>query len=372
MAIPRKIILLVVGTIIVVGLGYSVIMLTGVEAPFAEVPEVADSKYGYPVNETRLHEFEINMKSGGPPPDGIPPIENPIYIDVEEANGYLSDADIVFGFVQGDVVYAYPQRILVWHEIVNIEIDGKPITITYCPLTGSAVGFSGELPGNDTTFGTTGRLVNSNLIMYDRATNSYFPQILSQAINKNYDGLRLDRIHLVWSTWAKWKAAYPETLVLSTDTGFVRDYDRDPYGSYSVANSYYYNDQLLFPVMDTDERLFTKDVVIGLDNFESQHAIQKQHLRNQMVINVNLGNDSYVVFYDEALDTARSFSSTLNNQTYTFSYIDGAFVDDQTQNEWSINGGSILGELVQFPNMDVMWFAWAAYFPNTGLSCMNC
>ncbi|MHA1576367.1 MAG: DUF3179 domain-containing protein [Candidatus Thorarchaeota archaeon] len=372
MTVSRRITLLVVGTVIIVGLGYSIVMLTGVIPPSTEDLEITDSAYGYPVNETRLHEFERNMKSGGPPPDGIPPIETPIYIDVDEANEYLDDADIVFGFVQDDVIYAYPQRILVWHEIVNEVIDGKPVSITYCPLTGSAVGFSGQLPGNDTTFGTTGRLVNSNLIMYDRATRSYFPQILSQAINKNYNGLRLERIHLIWTTWAKWKAAHPETMVLSTETGFVRDYDRDPYGSYSDVDSYYHNDQTLFPVMDTDDRLLGKDVVIGLDNFESQHAIQKQHLRDQKVINVNLGNESYVVFYDDALDTARSFSSTLNNQAHTFSYIDGAFVDDQTQNEWSINGESVLGNLTLFPNMDVMWFAWAAYFPNTGLSCMGC
>jgi len=104
MTFPRKIILLVVGSIIVVGLGYSVIMLTGVGVPPTDDTEIIDSGYGYPVNDTRLHEFEINIKSGGPPPDGIPPIEDPIYIDVEEANAYLNDADIVFGFVQDGVI----------------------------------------------------------------------------------------------------------------------------------------------------------------------------------------------------------------------------------------------------------------------------
>ena len=112
--------------------------------------------------------------------------------------------------------------------------------------------------------------------MYDRATNSYFPQILSTAINKNYEGLQLERIHLVFTNWARWKTTYPDTLVLSTNTGFVRDYTWDPYGDYTDPNSYYHNNDLIFPVMNDDDRLFVKDVVIGIDNYHGQHAIQKQ------------------------------------------------------------------------------------------------
>ena len=356
--------------IVGLGVGYLALAQEPVEDP-GLVDDDGEIDWGYPVNETRLNEFAINLKSGGPAPDGIPPIEDPSYWTVDEANDYLDNADIVFGLVQDGEVYAYPQRILVWHEIVNERFGGSPLSITYCPLTGSAVAFKGNLPGNDTTFGTTGRLVNSNLVMYDRATRSYFPQILSQAINKEYQGLRLERVHLIWTTWAKWKAAYPETLVLSTDTGFVRDYTRDPYGSYEDTNSYYHNNDLLFPLMNQDNRLFEKDVVIGIDDFDGQYAIQKHLLRTEKVVNFEIGNRSYVAFYDENLDTVRTFSRVFEGDILSFILENDTFVDD-TDAAWSISGESSVGALTEIVNMDVMWFAWAAYYPNTGLTCTSC
>ncbi len=334
--------------------------------------DTEDGGWGYPVNATRLREFERNLQAGGPGRDGIPPIEDPVYISVEQAESYLNDGDIVFGFVHQDIVRAYPQRILVWHEIVNEEIDGENISITYCPLTGSTTAFNGTLPGNATTFGTTGRLVNSNLVMYDRATQTYFPQILSVGINKDYTGLRLQRIHMIWSTWEKWKTVYPDSQVLSTDTGYVRDYYRDPYGSYDDYDSYYNSGGPIFPVMHHDNRLQEKEVMIGVGNYEFQHAIQKTHLREEMVININLGDEKVVVFYDEELDTARSFYSNFNGTELSFNYSDGGFIDNQTGTVWNKYGESIEGSLREVVNMDVMWFAWVAFFPNTALTCSSC
>ena len=368
---------LVTISVVVVGLGISIVILNQApEPPIDGPPDVPDDAqydgYDYTTNETYLKEFERNLRSGGPPPDGIPPIENPVYWTAEEAEDYLNDVDIVFGLVFNGLVIAYPQRILVWHEIVNEYFNGTQISITYCPLTGSSVGFRGQLPGNDTTFGTSGRLINSNLVMYDRATNSYFPQILSQAINKNYLGLRLDRIHLIFTNWARWKATFPDTLVLSTNTGFVRDYTWDPYGSYTDTNSYYHNNNVLFPVMNEDDRLFEKDVVIGIDNYEGQYAIQKQVLKTNKVVHFDIGNKSYVAFYDSGLDTVRTFEREFEGELLNFTYQDGYFVDQQNGTEWFVDGTSDSGSLIEIANMDVMWFAWAAYFPNTGLTCLNC
>ena len=126
-----------------------------------------------------LDDFTRNIQSGGPPKDGIPPIDKPKYVPAAEAEKFLKPNDIVFGLDYQRLAKAYPQKILVWHEIVNDEIKGEKIAITYCPLTGSSVAFRGRSrDGVALTFGTSGKLVNSNLLMYDRQTDSQWPQIL--------------------------------------------------------------------------------------------------------------------------------------------------------------------------------------------------
>ena len=169
----------------------------------------------------------------------------------------------MFGLEYRGVIKAYPQKILVWHEIVNEEIGGEELSITYCPLTGSAVGFRGRsrLDGAALTFGTTGKLVNSNLLMYDRQTDSQWPQILGVAIAGPNKGVVLDEIPLVWTTWGQWRAKYPQTLVLSTETGFFRAYGSDPYGSYDRSGTYYDSGPPFFPVMAADPRFPDKHVV---------------------------------------------------------------------------------------------------------------
>ncbi len=375
MLAKRNFVALVVIFAIVTGFGIAIVALNQNAGTSDDdiAPNIPDNRaYGYPVNETLLHEYEKNLNAGGPPPDGIPPIDKPEYWTASEAEEYLNDADIVFGLALGGVILAFPQRVMVWHEIVNEVINGTRVTITYCPLTGSAIAFRGNLPGNDTTFGTSGRLINSNLVMYDRATNSYFPQILSQAINKNYLGYRLEKIHMVWTQWGKWKDTYPDTIVLSTDTGYVRDYSWDPYGSYSDANSYYYSEDILFPVMNTDDRLYEKDVVIGVETIQGQYAIQKQVLRTENLVQFDIGNESFVAFYDSDLDTVRTFSREFQGVLLDFIFENGTFVDRQMAYNWSVLGDSTAGNLVEIANMDVMWYSWVAYFPSTGLTCTNC
>src|SRR5919106_4571490 len=166
-----------------------------------------------------LEDFTKNIQSGGPPKDGIPPIDRPKYVSAAESEKFLKPNDIVFGLDYQGVVKAYPQKILVWHEIVNDEVKGEKIAITYCPLTGSAVGFRGRSrDGAMFTFGTSGKLVNSNLLMYDRETDSRWPQILGTAIDGKSKGAVLEEIPLVWTHWSRWRRRHPDTVVLSTDT----------------------------------------------------------------------------------------------------------------------------------------------------------
>ncbi|HZA57204.1 MAG TPA: DUF3179 domain-containing protein [Candidatus Udaeobacter sp.] len=187
-----------------------------------------------------LDDFTRNIQSGGPPKDGIPPIDKPKYVPAAEAEKFLKPNDIVFGLDYQRLAKAYPQKILVWHEIVNDEIKGEKIAITYCPLTGSSVAFRGRSrDGAMLTFGTSGKLVNSNLLMYDRQTDRQWPQILGMAIDGKNKGTLLEEIPLAWTHWSRWRQRHPDTVVLSTDTGYFRSYGTDPYGSYDKSGTYY-------------------------------------------------------------------------------------------------------------------------------------
>ena len=145
---------------------------------------------------------------------------------------FLADEDVVFGLVWAGQVRAYPQLVLVWHEIVNDRLPDGPLSVTYCPLTGSVLGFRGVAPnGRPYTFGTSGDLVDSNLLLYDRQIGSRWPQLLGQAILGPNRGRVPEQGPLECTRWGRWRVAHPGTRVLSTRTGFLRPYGRDPYGS---------------------------------------------------------------------------------------------------------------------------------------------
>jgi hypothetical protein len=290
-------------------------------------------------NDQFFELLENNTLSGGPGKDGIPAVGSPEYTTLEEGDGWLLPEDIVFGIEYDGLVAAYPQRILVWHEIVNETLGDKDITISYCPLTGTAIGFLGNLAQDiQSTFGVSGKLVNSNLIMYDRATDSYWPQILGTAINGISKGFKLVEFPVTWTTWEKWKTAHPETKVLSRETGFIRNYDvgGDPYGSYvPEPQRYYISDQILFRPVNEDDRLSPKAVVVGIrDEERNASAILKDYLREKKNVEVELGGKTILVNYDEKLD----FYSAQIKET----------------GEW-INA------------FDAMWFSWVAYYPQTEL-----
>lgn len=319
-----------------------------------------------------LEDFANSIQSGGPPKDGIPPIDRPKYVSAVEAEKFLKDKDIVFGLDYKGVVKAYPQKILVWHEIVNEEVSGEKISITYCPLTGSAVAFRGKSrkDGEWFTFGTSGKLVNSNLLMYDRQTDSQWPQILGVAISGPNKGVVLDEIPLAWTSWARWRRQYPNTLVLSTETGYFRSYGRDPYGSYERAGTYYDSGGPFFPIMTQDNRFPPKKVVIGVKAGGQRLAISKDNLQARKVANLNLSGTPIVALYDSDLDVARVFVRSAGTTVLTFRSNGGRLVDETTGSIWTGEGrakeGRLAGtQLKQVSSFDVMWFAWKAFFPET-------
>ena len=290
--------------------------------------------------------------SGGPGKDGIPAIDEPVFWDVDEADAYLDDDDVVFGLVENGVVRAYPQRILVWHEIVNDTIDGEGVAVTYCPLTGTAIAFD----RGDTEFGVSGRLVNSNLIMYDRDTNTWYPQILSRGISGPHSGASLEERPLVWTTWGDWREAYPDTEVLSTETGFARNYNRDPYGDYNPLSGYYAPDSdTMFPLMNTDDRHPNKEVVLGARTGTVAVAFHLDTLRDEGVATLETDEGLFTAVYDATLDTGYIFEGAAAGTPEVTGFGPESVA-------WSDGDGP---EAVNA--FEAMWFAWAAFYPETEL-----
>lgn len=324
-------------------------------------PKKANDKMNLPVTKASvplsfpLETYAQNALSGGPGKDGIPAIDNPQFVSADEADRFLSPNDIVFGVVLHNQAKAYPQKILVWHEIVNDRFDKENVSVTYCPLTGTAIGFK----RGDTTLGVSGNLVNSNLIMYDRTTDSRWPQILGTAVSGPFKGKSLAEFRLIWTTWQRWQDAHPETMVLSTDTGYFRNYHRDPYGSYNPMGGYYQEGSpTLFPTLHSDARFDPKEVVMGARTEDSAIAFKKEALQAQKLISGESGGTLYTAFYDPELDTAYLYK---NPGQQEFISKDGRFIHQEAQ--WKADAIP----LEKVNTFDAMWFAWSAFYPETSV-----
>jgi Protein of unknown function (DUF3179) len=306
--------------------------------------------------------------SGGPHPDGIPSIDNPKFISVKEADKLLLDSELVIGLdVNGDI-RAYPLQILVWHEIVNDNVGGVPVAVTYCPLCFTNQIFNRTLEdGNVVEFGTSGKLYNSNLVMYDRTSDSLWSQALAQGIVGKYAGVNLQRIPFDVAYWKEWKELYPKSKILSRDTGSSRPYGADPYGDY------YINSDVLFPKSNQDDRLGLKEIVIGLENDGQYKAYKLQDVEDRDVINDKI-NNKHIVLFSSFPFMVRAFDPLIDGQTLRFKHNsqNNTFVDMQTGSEWNFEGAAINGEmkgkqLIRLPYDEGFWFEWVAFHPDTEL-----
>jgi hypothetical protein len=193
---------------------------------------------------------------------------------------------------------------------------------------------------------------------------------LGAAINGPSKGTGLEEIPLAWTNWARWRARYANTQVLSTDTGYFRSYGRDPYGSYERSGTYYDSGGPFFPVMAQDNRFPPKNVVIGIKAAGQKLAISKDHLRAKKVANINLSGIPLVSLNDSDLDVVRVFVRSAGTTVLTFRSNGGRLVDETTGSIWTGEGrakeGRLAGtQLKQVSSFDVMWFAWKAFFPET-------
>jgi hypothetical protein len=306
--------------------------------------------------------------SGGPPPDGIPSIDKPKFISIQGANKYLEDSELVLGLsINGDV-RAYPLQILVWHEIVNDKVGDVPVAVTYCPLCFTNQVFNRTLDnGQILEFGTSGKLYNSNLVMYDRTAKSLWSQAMAQGIVGKLVGVKLDRIPFDIAYWKEWKQLYPESKVLSRDTGSTRPYGADPYGDY------YTNGDVLFPVSNRDDRLGLKEIVIGFENNGQYKAFKLQEIENKRVINDQV-NGKPIALVSLHPFMVRAYDPVVNGKVLEFSYNakDQNFIDKQTNSLWNFEGKAISGQmkgkqLIRLSYDEGFWFEWVAFHPKTEL-----
>jgi hypothetical protein len=193
--------------------------------------------------------------AGGPPRDGIPALFDPETLPAE-ASPYADD-DTVIGVVLGGKARAYPIAILNWHELVNDTLAGQPILVSFCPLCGTGIVFDRRVDGQARGFGVSGLLYQSDLLLYDRESESLWSQIAASAVTGPANGKRLRLLRSSLMPWGRWKAKHPDTTVLSLETGHRRDYERSPYGDYSVSN------RVMFPVQ-RDPRYHPKMPTIGM------------------------------------------------------------------------------------------------------------
>lgn len=239
------------------------------------------------------------IRSGGPPKDGIPSIDNPKYVSVAEADAWIEDNELVLALNYKGVKRIYPLQIMVWHEIVNDKIAGDAILVTYCPLCGSGIAYESKIIVNGkeqvSEFGTSGKLYNSNLVMYDRETDTYWSQIDGKAIVGELTGQELKEISIDTIVWRDWKNSELSSgsEVLSQDTGFNRNYGRDPYGSY------YEDSFLFFPVENEDDRIHPKTVIFGIELDGEFKAYKEDDLITEKVIEDEFAGTKIMVERDE-------------------------------------------------------------------------
>ena len=318
--------------------------------------------------------------SGGPPKDGIPAIDRPNSVLIEDARRWLRGNEPVIALEVEGEARAYPLQILIWHEIVNDEIKGTPVAVTFCPLCYSALAFDRRLDGRTHSFGVSGLLRHSDMVMYDRETESWWQQFTGEAIVGDLTGKKLLQLPAQIVGFAQFAQAHPEGRVLSRETGHRRDYGRNPYTGYDDIGQ----SPFLFRGR-RDERLPPMEKVVAVELGGKFKAYPHSITRARRVIYDRVGSQEIVIFHADgaasaldAGDISRSrdagatgvFDPTVNGRRLHFRYEGDQFVDDETGSRWNILGqvtsGKLRGQrLRRITHGDYFAFAWLAFQPGT-------
>jgi hypothetical protein len=358
---------------------------TEVETPAAALdpaerpPAGAESQFKTDFSKHSVPYDEI--LSGGPPKDGIPAIDAPKFVGVEEADEWLQPQEPVILVAVGNVAKAYPIQILMWHEIVNDVIGDTPVTVTFCPLCNTGIALERAFDGQVLDFGTTGRLRRSNLVMYDRQTETWWQQATGEGIAGEFTAQQLTFVPASMISWADFKEAHPDGEVLSRETGHNRDYGRNPYTGYDDVS----RSPFLYDGPQTPDALPPMARVVTVELNDEAVAYPYDLLEDVRVVNDEVGGIPIVVLWApgtaSALDAgsvaggadvgaATTYSRELNGETLTFVVEGERIVDQQTGSEWDVLGQGVSGSLAgrglePVVSINHFWFSWAAFKPET-------
>jgi len=260
---------------------------------------------------------------GGPPRDGIPSLDQPIFITAIQ-NQDLSDNERVLALSYQGVHKAYPIRILDYHELVNDRFNGAPVLISYCPLCATGMAFDANIANQALQFGVSGLLYNSDVLMYDRTTDSLWSQLLQTAISGKLKGTRLKMLPLEHTSWGDWRQRYPDTLLLSFNTSHQYNYFKTLYKGYPNSKKIY------FPVKHQDKRYHPKEVVVG--------------------VNINGSTKAYP--FIELSKATQPVQDNIAGKTLTIEF------DQSNRSARVVDAGKQL-----IPSVTAYWFAWYTFKP---------
>jgi len=333
-----------------------------------------------------------SLMSGGPPPDGIPSIDEPRFVAPADADAWLPDEALVVGLSLNGETRAYPIAILNWHEIVNDTLGDTTVVVTYCPLCNSSIAFlAPQIDGVTATFGTSGRLYLSDLVMYDRVTGTFWSQLEGAPIVGPMVGVieSLKRTPIDVMPYGFWKADHPNGVVLDRPKagdvvgrivaergngpdGLLRDYTRDPYARYRVTNPAV-GGRTQFGIPINDDRLQAKDSIVGVLLNEQAKAFAHDAVLAQRLINDWVG-DVPVVLAAATGEKIRIFERTLPNSDtiIEFESVDADTLIDSNGNRWGLDGVALDGphqgaRLEEVVGTIAFWFSWITFNPDTEL-----
>lgn len=346
----------------------SILMLLSMSATSCQRGSVTDPGTGASPSSTPASSSNWlipanQVLDGGPGKDGIPSIDHPRFSSVLEVD-FLEESDLVLLYKVGTQVHIYPHVILDWHEIINDVVANIPIAVTYCPLTGTGIGWNRVIGGAETTFGVSGLLYNSNLIPYDRATDSNWSQIGLNCVNGARIGSEVEVFQLLETQWRTAKAMYPDAQVVNTNTGFSRNYELYPYGNYRSSES------LIFPVTTEDDLLPAKERVLGIMDGEMAKVYRFSSFTDRSLITDQFNGKDYLILGDQASNFLVAFQDDRSGVTFS-AYSGGedpaVVMKDTAGNYWNAFGEAVAGpdigaRLTPASSFLGYWFSWPAFF----------
>jgi hypothetical protein len=302
---------------------FSALIASGAGAQTAQPPSFYN---GFEVEDGLIALNEIDH--GGPGRDGIPALDYPVFLEGEARNSAIQPNDRVMGVSYNGIAKAYPILILDQHEIVNDTFALTPLTITFCPLCGTGMVFQAEAGGKVLNFGVSGLIYNSDMLLYDRNTQSLWSQVMKKAVTGPLKGTDLTQVPAQYTSWAAWSKQHPDSLLLSDDTGYERNYEASPYEDYKRLPG------VKFSTLHSDWRLPAKTWVVGITSGTEALALPFEDLdKLEEPLAVTVGGEALEIQWDKSASAARAF--------------------DKAGKEFPLTAG--------------YWFAWVAFHPETAL-----